>query len=145
MNSIFGTSRTKPAIGRLASSQYAIITVGGNSELVQSVNGQYGRTIQSFYEIGSPNVMWVPGPEEGSLDIGRLIGSRGFFSGWTGGECGVIKPVAINLGGGPCVASGGGGLQFQDAMVENVGFQMNAGNPGITESIKLKIGTFSNG
>lgn len=143
MNSIFNTARTKPATGRIASSQYAVITVGGNSELIQTVQGTYGRTVESYYEIGSTNVMWVPGSEEGTLGIGRLIGNAGFFSGWEGNECGIISPIAINLSGGPCVAQAKGGLQFQDAMVVSVSFTMQAASPGITEDIQLKVGTFS--
>ena len=142
MQSIFGTTRTKPAIGRVASSEYALINVGGASELIQNVEGSYGRQIASYYEIGSPNVSWVPGSEEGALRISRLVGAEGFFDGWQGDECGIIKPVSINLSGGPCVAVATGGLQFQDAMVENMGFQIQT-TPGITESISLKIGTFA--
>lgn len=142
MQSIFGTTRTKPATGRIASSEYALINVGGQTELIQSVEGQYGRQIESYHEIGSPNVAWVSGVEEGSLSISRLVGAAGFFEGWAGDECGIIKPVSINLGGGPCVAVASGGLQFQDAMIESVGFQLRT-TPGITESIRLKIGTFS--
>jgi hypothetical protein len=142
MQSIFGTTRTKPAFGRVASSEYAIINVGGNTELLQSVNGQYGRQVQTYYEIGTPNVNWVPGSEEGSLSISRLVGKGGFFDGWQGNECGVISPVSINLSGGPCIAVARGGLQFQDAMIVSVAFQI-ATTPGIMESMEMKIGMFA--
>lgn len=143
MTSIFNTARTKPAMGRLASSDYALVTLGGRSELVQSVQGNYGRQIATFHEIGSPNVMWVPGQEEGTLQVQRLVGKAGFFSGWTGDSCGVIRPVSINLSGGPCVAVASGGLQCHDTIVESVNFQLTSQTPAITEGISLKVGTLS--
>jgi len=142
MKSIFNTTRNKPALGRVASSEYALINVGGRTELIQSVQGSYGRQVQSYHEVGTPNVAWVSGSEEGALQIQRLVGKNGFFDGWTGDTCGIIKPVAINLSGGPCVAVATGGLQFHDAIVESVSFQL-AVTPAITESVSIKVGTLA--
>jgi hypothetical protein len=143
MKSIFNTQRTAAATGRVASADYALVTVAGRSELVQSIQGQYGRRIESFHEVGSPNVNYVPGHEEGTLQIQRLVGKLGFFDGWTGDNCGVIRPVAVTLQGGPCVAVAAGGIQCSDTIVESVSFQFGSTGPSITESVSMRVGTMS--
>lgn len=143
MRTIFGTNREVRSSGRLASSEYAIVTVGGRSELGQSIQGSYQRQIQTLHELGSPGVLWVPGFESGNLSFQRLVGAAGFFAGWEGSTCGEINPVSIELGGGGCVAIGGGGLRFSDAMVESVNFSMAAGTVQISEGISMRVGAMS--
>ena len=116
---------------------------GARTELGQNVQGNYSRQIQTIFEIGSPNVIWLAGHEQGTLTFSRLVGSRGFFSGWTPDECGVIKPVSISLGAGPCVSAASGGLAFEGAMVESVNFSMQSGTLEISEGISLRVATLS--
>ena len=145
MKTVFNTTREVKASGRVASSEYAIVTVGGRSELGQSIQGTYGRQIQTIHELGSTGVIWVPGFESGTLNFRRLVGSKGFFSGWTGTACGVINPVSIDLGGGPCVAVASGGLRFSEAIIESFEFQLNSQQVEITEGIAMRVGAMSRG
>lgn len=145
MKTVFNTNREVRASGRVASSEYAIVTVGGRSELGQSIQGTYGRQIQTIHELGSTGVIWVPGFESGTLNFRRLVGSKGFFSGWTGTACGVINPVSIDLGGGGCVAVASGGLRFSEAMIESFDFSMSAQAVEITEGVSMKIGAMYKG
>lgn len=145
MRTIFGTNRNVRSSGRLASSEYAIVTVGGRSELGQSVQGTYQRTIETIHELGSTGVLWVPGFESGSLQFQRLVGSGGFFAGWNGDACGRITPVSIDIGGGGCVAVSAGGLRFSDTVIESLNFSMQAGSVQISEGVNLRVGSMSRG
>ena len=139
--SIFNTKRETRSRGQVASSEYALVTIGKRTELGQSVNGTYTRQIQTIFEIGSPNVLWLAGHEQGTLNFSRLVGSRGFFSGWDVDQCGQITPVSINLGGGACVAAASGGLSFGGPMIDSVNFSMQAGTLEITEGVNLRVAT----
>ncbi len=141
--SIFGTSRNVRSRGQIASSEYALVTIGSRTELGQSVSGTYTRQIQTIFEIGSPNLYWLNGHEQGTLSFQRLVGSRGFFAGWDGDECGEIRPVSISLAGGPCVAAASGGLRFGHSVIEGFNFSLAAGTLEITEGISLRIGSLS--
>jgi hypothetical protein len=141
MRSIFNTNRTVKPTGQVASSEFALISIGGRTELGQSISGSYTRAIQTVHELGSPDVAWIAGHEQGSLSFQRLVGSKGFFHGWDSDACGLIRPVAINLGGGPCVASASGGLRFGGAMVESISFDMQAGTLEIREGIQMRVAT----
>lgn len=145
MKTVFNTNRRLKSAGRVASSEYAIVTVGGRSELGQSVQGTYSRQIQTLHELGNPGVLWVPGFESGTLNFRRLVGKNGFFAGWTGTACGVLNPVSIDLGGGPCVSVASGGLRFEDAIIQSFEFQLNAQQVEITEGVSLMIGAMARG
>ena len=141
--SIFQTNRQTRSRAQIASSEYALVTIGSRTELGQSVTGSYNRQIQTIFEIGSPSIMWLAGHEQGQLSFQRLVGSRGFFSGWEGDECGEIRPVSIGLSGGPCVAAASGGLRFGGTMIEGLNFSMSAGTLEITEGVSLKVASMS--
>lgn len=141
--SIFNTTRQANSRARAASSEYALVTLGGRTELGQSVTGNYTRQIQTIFEIGSTGIMWISGHEQGSLAFSRLVGAQGFFSGWNPDGCGEIKPVAINLSGGPCVAVARGGLGFDGTILESYNFALQAGTLEITEGVNLRVANLS--
>ena len=87
---IFNTQRTVKSSGQVASSEYALVTIGGRTELGQSVSGSYTRQIRDLYELGSTTVLWLTGREMGNMTFNRLVGARGFFDGWGGEDCGEI-------------------------------------------------------
>lgn len=137
--SIFNTDRQTRAPGQIASSEFALVKIGARTELGQSVNGTYTRQIQTIFELGSPNILWLAGHEQGTLTFNRLVGSRGFFSGWEGDACGEIKPVSIDLSSGPCAKVATGGLTFRNAMIESVNFAMQSGTLEISEGISMRV------
>jgi hypothetical protein len=143
VQTFFGTRRETRSRAQLASSEYALVTIGRRSELGQSVQGSYTRQIQTIFEIGTPTVTWLAGHESGQLNFQRLVGKNGFFDGWQGDECGVITPVAIGLGGGPCVAAASGGLRFDGAMIESLNWTLSAGTLEITEGVALRVASMS--
>ncbi len=140
---IFNTQRTVKSSGQVASSEYALVTIGGRTELGQSVSGTYTRQIRDLYELGSTTVLWLTGREMGNMTFNRLVGGKGFFDGWEGEDCGEIRPVSINLSGGPCVAAASGGLQFQSIMIEGLNFSMSTGALEITEGITMRFASMS--
>lgn len=141
MRTLLNSTREVRSRGQLASSEYALVQIGGRTELGQSLQGNYSRNIKTIVELGSPNVMWIGGLEQGQATFQRLVGSKGFFDGWDGDECGVISPVAVNLGAGPCVAAASGGLSFSDSMIEGFTFSLQAGVLEISEGCTLRFGS----
>lgn len=142
MPTIFGTTRTAKASGEMASSEFAKVTLGGETTLGQNVTGSYNRQIQTIFELGNPNVYWIGGHEQGTLSLGRLVGKNGFFANLTTGNCGEITPVGINIAAGTCT-TGSGGLSISDAVVESVGFQMSAGELQIGETVSIRFSSLS--
>ncbi len=142
MPSIFGTTRTAKASGEMASSEFAKVTLGGETSLGQSVNGAYTRQIQTIFELGNPNVYWIGGHENGTLSLGRLVGKNGFFGNLEVGSCGEITPVGVDVTSGTCT-TGSGGLSISDAVVESVGFQLTAGELQIGETVSIRFASLS--
>jgi hypothetical protein len=142
MATIFNTNRSTKTSGAIASSEYAKITLGGQVTLAQSVQGNYTRKVQTIFEIGNPNIYWIGGHEEGTLQVQRLVGDSGFYATIDPGACGEITPVSIDVSGGDC-AKGAGGLTISDAVLEGVSFSMSAGNLEITEGVNIKFASLS--
>ncbi len=143
MNTLFGTSRTAKSRAQIASSEYAIISVGGKSQLGQNLQGTYMRQIQTIMELGNPGLYWIGGHEQGNLTFQRLVGKGGFFDGWDPDECGILSPCSVDLGSAPCVAAASGGLRFEGSMVEQFNFTMQAGTLEITEGVSLRVASMS--
>ena len=139
MPDIFGYNRTARATGQIASSEYAVVSVGGTQSLVQNVQVNYGQDIRTIFEIGNPNVYWVPGHASGTVDCTALVGPGGFFTGWTGGRCGSIDGISISTSGGSACFQGGGGLHFAGGIVTKVGASITAGTMEISQSVSVMV------
>lgn len=143
MADLFGYSRTGNAIGQVASAEYASVNVGGKLALVQDVNVTYQQQIDEVKAVGDSNVYWIPGRPSGSINVTKLVGTGGFFSGWTAGQCGEISSLSVNLTGGQCGFSGSGNLSFSGAVAESFSLTMNAQNHTVSESAQIKVATIS--
>jgi hypothetical protein len=136
----FGINREVKADAQFAAPEYAILTTQGDGgKLVQSIRGEYGRRIDSIAVVGDASVYWGFGNAEGTLNIGRYVGCNGFFSGWKGSKCGIIKTISIDLKEGNECVCGSGGLVFTGAAITSVGFNIAAGETTIQETINLKV------
>jgi hypothetical protein len=146
MQDFFGAEKTVKSSNQIASSEYALITVGQRQSLVQSVQAQYGQEVRPIYEIGAPVVYLVNGHSSGNVSMSRLVGATGFFAslGNVGAACGAITPVNIQLsGGGACYASASGGLTFDGAKVQGVTLSLGAGQIEMTESVQMMVSNMS--
>jgi len=142
MKDVFGRERTAVSSGEIASSEAAIITAGGEQALVQSVTCNYSQAIDTVTEIGKPNVYWVPGKSNGTINISKLVGKK-FFEGWTGTTCGAIESLAVKVSGESCGFSGSGGVDFDGGMLESVGFNMTAQQMQITNQCTIRVASMS--
>lgn len=140
MADIFGYNRTARATGQIASSEFAIVTVGGTQSLVQNTQVNYGQDIRTIFEIGNPNIYWVPGHASGTVDCTTLVGPGGFFAGWTGGLCGAISNISVSAAGGTCY-TGGGSLYFDGGIVARVTATLTAGTMEISQSVSVQVAT----
>ena len=134
----FGTNRTIGNTNEIASSEFATISVGGVCNLCQSVSWEYGRQINPVYEIGNPVVYFVSGHAQGSIQVGRLVGKKGFFSNWKSSGCGVITPITIDLTSGNCTG-GSGHISFDGGMIQRLGGSINANTIEINETISVLV------
>jgi hypothetical protein len=147
MIDIFGYQKDIKSSDQVASSEYAVLTVGSRQSLVQSVQASYARELRPLFEVGAPAVYWVSGHSNGQIVVSRLVGVSGFLSGLSGmaGNCGAVTPVNIQLGGGPCVAKASGSVSFDGGQVESVNFNLSAGQLEIVEGFTIRVAAMKQG
>jgi hypothetical protein len=140
MSDIFGYNRTARSTGQIASSEFAVVTIGGIQSLVQNTQVNYGQDIRTIFEIGNPNIYWVPGHASGTVDCTSLVGPGGFFAGWKGGKCGAISPISISTSGGTCY-TGNASLYFDGGIIARVSATLTAGTMEISQSVSVQVAT----
>lgn len=140
MADIFGYNRTARATGQIPSSEFAVVTVGKTQTLVQSTTVNYGQDIRTIFEIGNPNIYWVPGHASGTVSCSSLVGPGGFFAGWKGMKCGAITPISISTSNGTCY-TGSASMYFDGGIIANVTASLTAGTMEISQSVTVNIAT----
>lgn len=144
MADFFGHNRTIKSSNQLASSEYARISVGSRVDLAQSVTANYSQQIRPIFEIGAPSIFFVAGHAQGSVNVGRLVGSGGFFSNFNARNCGRVQPVSISGGGGGvCTGGGGGTISFDGGMIETVSLTITAGQIEMTEGVNIRVASMN--
>lgn len=144
MTDVFNYASTVNTEGEIASSDYAFINIGssGRSALVQNLSVNYGQAIEEVTQVGDPQVYWMRGRPQGSVSISSLVGTGGFFSGWTG-ECGLIGKMSVKVLGGRCGFKGGGGLSFTGGVVERYTADLSVGRQTITQGAQIRVASMS--
>ena len=140
MSDIFGYNRTSRATGQIASSEFAVITIGGVQTLIQNTQINYGQDVKSVYEIGNPNVYWVPGHASGTVSCSSLVGPGGFFAGWKGNKCGAISPIRVSTSDGTCY-TGSASLYFDAGIIQSVSATLTAGTMEIGQTVQVMVAT----
>ena len=143
MADIFGYEQTAKSSGQIASADYAVVTVGSKNSLVQSVDASYTQKIEEISQVGDTQIYWLPGRPQGSLKVDKLVGSGGFFSGWSLANCGRINNATVNVAGGRCGFSGSGSLSFTGGVVENISMRLGTQQQTIAESVSIKVASIS--
>jgi hypothetical protein len=138
MQNILGKNRTVKATKQFASPEYFSLTGVGGRGLVQQVRAAFARRIDSIYVVGDTSVYWGFQGGEGSLSISRFVGTA-FFSGSGGSACGIISSVTGGVTGSECSA-GGAKVTFEQLALQDVGFQVTAGETTIVETLNYKVG-----
>lgn len=142
MEDFFGYNRTALTQGQIASSEFSVVTVGTVQNLVQQIMLNYGQDIRTVYEVGNPNIYWVPGHPEGRMDCSSLVGPNGFFAGWTGTKCGVINNLSITGGPGQCgYSTGAVAARFGGGILERVSASISAAALEIAQSASVRVAT----
>lgn len=143
MQDIFNYNRTSKSAGQVASSEFAVISMGGKQSLVQSVTVQYGQQVTPLTQIGDVNIYFMAGRAQGSVTCAKLVGAGGFLAGWRGSDCGKITPMSVNLAGGRCGFSGSGSLTFDGGILESVTITLSSEQLQISESAQIRIASMS--
>jgi hypothetical protein len=131
------------------SSEVATVTLAnGTTRLVQNCQASYSQTVDVKYEIGSSDIYFVTGQPKGDLQIGRLVGTQGFFADLgNSNACGTLTSIGIGLDGqGGCVAitqNNPNGLLFAGAVPYMVGIQITAGSLEVRDSVALVVARMS--
>lgn len=143
MQDIFNYNRSSKSAGQVASSEFAVISMGGKQSLVQSVTVNYGQMVTPITQVGDVNIYFMAGRAQGSVNCAKLVGAGGFLSGWRGAECGKITPMSVNLSGSRCGFVGKGSLTFDGGILESVTITLSAEQLQISESATIKIASMS--
>lgn len=142
MKDIFGFEQTIKSEGGVASSEFAAIAIGdmrsSTQGLIQSVSINYGMSVETVVQIGDPTINWVPGRPIGSINVGKLVGSGGFFEGVRNANCGKITPLSVNLNGGNCGFSGRGTINFSGGIVESLSVSITSAQMTISETVSIR-------
>jgi len=126
--------------GQVASSDYAVVSIGTNrNALTQSVDVQYGQKIEEVTQVGSTQIYWMPGRPSGTVTIKALVGKGGFFQGWKNKKCGVIANATVRLDAGKCGFGGAGKMTFRGGIIESVNSQINTQQQTIAHGATIKI------
>lgn len=147
MNEFFGYERTGNSMAQVISSEYATVSLAGAEvSLVQSVNADYQQEVRPVMAIGDPNLYWVSGHPQGTVQIQRMCGKTGFLSAFRGGRCGRIDSMMVNATRGQVCAdgvTGGGRAVFTGGILMGVGFNMRAGQTEIFETATIRVASLS--
>jgi hypothetical protein len=145
--SFFGKNRQAKSTQEFASPDYVKLTLGSSngvsSGLANSIQGELSQNIQDLYVIGEPSVYFGVGPSTGSINIGRYASCGGLFSDISGGACGFLQSVALKAEGKDACSCGGVSGTFTGGILQSVGFQIQAGQTFITETLSIKVSDFS--
>lgn len=148
MTDVFGYKNNIATEGQIASADFARVAVGngGENALVQNVDITYGQQIEEVTQVGSTQILWMPGRPRGNINLGTLVGSDGFFADWAG-ECGKIETASINVDGSSgdstqaCGFQGSGGLRFEGAVVESLNLGIATGRRTIAQGANIRVGS----
>jgi hypothetical protein len=147
--SFFGKNRKVKSTEKFASPDYVKISFAGSggasSGLANAVRGSLQQTVTDLYIIGEPTVFFSDGPVTGNLSIGRYAECGNLFKGIGNNACGIIQSIQLQGAGGAgdgC-SCGGVGATFEGAKLTSVGFDIQAGNTFISETIEFKIADIS--
>jgi len=148
MRDYFGYQREVRPNGQLATSEYAVLSLGGVMGLVQQATATYSQVVNAKFEAGSPTLFWVTGQPSGVIQFARLVGKEGIFAsfGSIEGKCGELIGVQISLNGtGGCASArmGGGGIRFSGGVAENVTLSYQAGLLEIQEGAVIRVASMA--
>lgn len=143
----YGYSRTGNSAAQVVSSEFATVTVGGSVvTLVQSLNAQYQQEIKPLFSVGDPNLYFVTGHPQGTIQLMRASGKTGFLQAFRGGQCGRVDSITVSATRGqPCATgvTGGGRATFTGGIVQSVGFSIQAGRVEIYESVDVRVASMT--
>jgi hypothetical protein len=140
---IFGQSTRVRLEGAIASSEAAVVAVGGNVALVQNCTVNATQQIEEVTAVGSTDVYWMTGRPQATISVSALVSSQGFWGGWKGRNCGKIGGGSISVSGGRCGFQGSGNVSFSDAVVENLNLDITNGRQTITHGVTVRAGQVS--
>lgn len=142
--SFFGKNRQVRSTEKFASPDYVKITFAGASGvtngLANSIRGSLSQKVDDLFVIGEPTVYFGVGTTTGSLDIARYAECGDLFKGLGGNACGFVQSIGLNgSGDGGTCSCGGIDTTFTGAQLITVGFDIQAGNTFIAETMSFKV------
>jgi hypothetical protein len=132
----------------ILSADFATIAFGDEkAKLVQSVNGSYGHRVEPRFEAGSSTLYWVNGQPSGQVQMGRLVGTKGWFNDFrdSNAACALFQPITVRLDAeNNCDYDiEHGTIKMEDVILENINFSYSAGQLDISEQIQLRVSKMS--
>jgi len=149
MSDLLGYTRRNNAGDELATSEFAVITLGsGQVSLAQSFDAQLNQQVRPVFVLGDASIHWTHGYAEGRANLSRLAGGVNFFDAFQASECGAVQGLNLSTNGGrpckPTAAGLKGILRFSDGFIESLALRMQAGTTEITEQAGMRFATVAN-
>lgn len=141
MNDLYGADRQVETAG-LVTSEFAQLMIGGVVNLLQGLNGSYGRQVNAMFEAGTNKIYLTNGQAQGQLTANCAIGKKGFLSGISGAldKCGRVDTMSVNLlSGNKCSIGATGGFVFEGAVINNIQFGFTTGQEAVTEGFGMIV------
>lgn len=137
---IFGYSRSGASDVFVADKSRLSITGVSGVDLIQGWQITYQQNITPIYEIGSSKLYWAKGSPIGQGQIGRIIGNTFLHMGTD--ICDKGATIQITNASGSC-SGGSVSLTCTGSICTSVGFQAQAGNPTVSESVSFQFASLS--
>lgn len=140
---IFGYDRSVNS-KEILSADFATLSFGDEkAKLVQQVQGSYQHKVEPRFETGSSALYWVNGQPMGQLQMGSVVGSKGWFQKITEKDaaCALLEPITVRLNGdNRCdLEISNDTLKLEDALLQSVNFSFSAGDLDISEQATIMV------
>lgn len=158
MKDIFGVDKTVYGIDQIVPAAGVLLAISGTGDngqpnttgisLVQSVNLQYARQVNTLYTLGSENVYAGSTGASGTLEATRAVSAKTkLFSSFLGNGNNACQgqDLYIQSANSTCGGKLEGTLQCSNSVLQNIGLQAQAGNYYVTESASWWVGGVSGG
>lgn len=140
MADIFGYSRTGASDVFVADKSRLSIAGVSGTDLIQGWQLNYSQQIQPIYEIGSSKLYWAKGNPVGQGTIARIVGNS--FLSMTSDICDKGTTVTITNASGAC-SGGNVSISCTGSICTSIGFQAQAGQPTVSESLTFLFASLS--
>lgn len=147
MSDVFGYSGSNTKTGGVITSSNVLVKIGGQDlQLAQSANLSYSRQVRPVFSMGTDEVWMQPQQPTGTLDVRRMIGSTPALKPYEMTDICDTTTIALAKSGGlKCGTAEFGTVTCQQAMLSDIGLQIDVSSFSVVDSARWTVGFVSLG